>query len=33
MKKMLKIIGIVLLCLVGVVAVLLVKNYIDSQRP
>lgn len=30
---MLKIIGIVLLCLVGVVAVLLVKNYIDSQRP
>lgn len=33
MKKMLKIIGIVLLCIVGVVAALLVKNYIDSQRP
>ena len=33
MKKMLKIIGIVLLCLVGVVVLLLVKNYIDSQRP
>ena len=30
---MLKIIGIVLLCLVGMVVLLLVKNYIDSQRP
>lgn len=30
---MLKISGIVLLCLVGVVVLLLVKNYIDSQRP